>query len=90
MDKKQVGSDRLANSIATIDSKENYIIIDFGTATTFDVILKKQYLGGIISPGINLSLNTLIAKASLIPRINLKKISYVIGKNTNEAVRSVF
>ena len=90
VNKKQVGSDRLANSIATIDSKENYIIIDFGTATTFDVILKNQYLGGIISPGINLSLNTLIAKASLIPKINLKKISFVIGKNTNEAVRSGF
>ena len=68
----------------------NYIIIDFGTATTFDVVIKNKYLGGIISPGINLSLNTLISKASLIPEINLTKISYVIGKNTNEAVRSGF
>tara|TARA_B100002052_G_C15866997_1_gene592789 strand:- start:1519 stop:2265 length:747 start_codon:yes stop_codon:yes gene_type:complete len=90
VNKKQVGSDRLANSIATMDSKNNYIIIDFGTATTFDVVIKKKYLGGIISPGINLSLNTLTSKASLIPEINLKKISYVIGKNTNEAVRSGF
>ena len=90
VNKKQVGSDRLANSIATIDSKNNYIIIDFGTATTFDVVMKKKYLGGIISPGINLSLNTLTMRASLIPKINLKKISYVIGKNTNEAVRSGF
>ncbi len=90
VNKKQVGSDRLANSIATIDSKNNYIIIDFGTATTFDVVIKRKYLGGIISPGINLSLNTLTSKASLIPEINLKKISYVIGKNTNEAVRSGF
>ena len=90
VNKKQVGSDRLANSIATIDSKNNYIIIDFGTATTFDVLIKKKYLGGIISPGINLSLNTLISKASLIPEINIKKISNVIGKNTNDAVRSGF
>ena len=90
VNKKQVGSDRLANSIATLDNKNNYIIIDFGTATTFDVIIKNQYLGGIISPGINLSLNTLINRASLIPKINLKKITYVIGKNTNEAVRSGF
>jgi len=90
VNKKQVGSDRLANSIATIDSKNNYIIIDFGTATTFDVVMNKKYLGGIISPGINLSLNTLSMRASLIPKINLKKISYVIGKNTNEAVRSGF
>ena len=65
VNKKQVGSDRLANSIAAIDSKKNYIIIDFGTATTFDVLLKKKYLGGIISPGINLSLNTLTSRASL-------------------------
>ena len=90
VNKRQVGSDRLANSIAAIDYKNNFIIIDFGTATTFDVIIKKKYLGGIISPGINLSLNTLISKASLIPEINLKKISNVIGKNTNEAVRSGF
>ena len=90
LNKKQVGSDRLANSIASIDKRNNYIIIDFGTATTFDVIVKNKYLGGIISPGINLSLSTLTSKASLIPEINLKKISYVIGKNTNEAVRSGF
>ena len=90
VNKKQVGSDRLANSIAAIDNRNNYIIIDFGTATTFDVLIKNKYLGGIISPGINLSLNTLTSRASLIPEINLKKISYVIGKNTNEAVRSGF
>ena len=90
VNQKQVGSDRLANSIAAIDERNNFIIIDFGTATTFDVVIKKKYLGGIISPGINLSLNTLTLKASLIPEINLKKISYVIGKNTNEAVRSGF
>tara|TARA_B100000700_G_scaffold325278_1_gene433628 strand:+ start:136 stop:882 length:747 start_codon:yes stop_codon:yes gene_type:complete len=90
VNKKQVGSDRLANSIGAMDVKNNFIIIDFGTATTFDVVLNKKYLGGIISPGINLSLKTLSSKASLIPEINLKKISYVIGKNTNEAVRSGF
>ena len=90
VNRKQVGSDRLANSIAAIDKKNNYIIIDFGTATTFDVVIRDKYLGGIISPGINLSLNTLTTRASLIPEINLKKISYVIGKNTNEAVRSGF
>ena len=90
VNRKQIGSDRLANSIAMIDFKNNYIIIDFGTATTFDVIIKNKYLGGIISPGINLSLNTLTSKASLIPEINLKKISNVIGKNTLDAVRSGF
>ena len=67
VNKKQVGSDRLANSVAAIDKKNNYIIIDFGTATTFDVVIRDKYLGGIISPGINLSLNTLTTRASLIP-----------------------
>ena len=90
VNKKQIGSDRLANSIAAIDSKSNYIIIDFGTATTFDVLIKYKYLGGIISPGINLSLKTLTSRASLIPEVNLKKISNVIGKNTLDAVRSGF
>ena len=87
---KQVGSDRLANAISVSAKNKNFVILDFGTATTFDVILKNQYLGGIISPGINLSLSTLSSRASLIPEINLKKIRYVIGKNTNEAVRSGF
>ncbi len=90
VNKKQVGSDRLANSIGAINHKNNFIIIDFGTATTFDVVIKNKYLGGIIAPGINLSLKSLISRASMIPEIDLKKISYVIGKNTNEAVRSGF
>ena len=64
--------------------------MDFGTATTFDVLVGNNYKGGIISPGIKLSLNTLSDKASLIPKINLKKISKVIGKDTKSAVRSGF
>ena len=90
VNKKQIGSDRLANAISVIDNKLNYIILDFGTATTFDVINKNKYLGGIISPGVNLSLKTLSLKASLIPTINLSKIKKVIGKNTKSAVRSGF
>ena len=87
---KQVGSDRLTNAISLIDNKSNFIILDFGTATTFDVITKKTYKGGIIAPGIKISLNTLSDKASLIPKINLKKIKKVIGIDTNSAVRSGF
>ena len=86
----QVGSDRLANAISVSDRKKNFIILDFGTATTFDVLIGNNYKGGIISPGIKLSLNTLSDKASLIPKINLKKISNVIGKDTTSAVRSGF
>ena len=90
VNKKQVGSDRIANAISVIDKKSNYIILDFGTATTFDVVVKDQYLGGIIAPGLSISLETLISKASLIPKMNLSKISHIIGKNTKSAVKSGF
>ena len=90
VNKKQIGSDRLANAISVCDNKNNFIIVDFGTATTFDVVIKKKYLGGIIAPGVNLSLKTLISNASLIPNLNLKEINNVLGKNTKNAVRSGF
>ena len=87
---KQVGSDRLANAISLINNSKNYIIIDLGTATTFDVLINKSYRGGIIAPGIKLSLNTLSDRASLIPKINLINIKKVIGVDTVSAVRSGF
>ena len=87
---KQVGSDRLTNAISLLDGKNNFIILDFGTATTFDVITQKTYRGGIIAPGIKISLNTLSDKATLIPKINLKQIKKVIGIDTISAVRSGF
>ena len=87
---KQVGSDRITNAISLVNNKNNFIILDFGTATTFDVIVKDTYVGGIIAPGISLSLNTLSDKATLIPKINLKKIKNIIGKDTISAVRSGF
>ena len=87
---KQVGSDRLANAISVSTKNRNFIILDFGTATTFDVLVGDNYKGGVISPGINLSLNVLSDKASLIPKINLKKMKKVVGKDTKSAVRSGF
>ena len=87
---KQVGSDRLTNAISLLNNKDNFIILDFGTATTFDVITKKSYRGGVIAPGIKISLNTLSDKATLIPKINLKQIKKVIGIDTISAVRSGF
>ena len=90
VNKKQIGSDRLANAISTIDKKRNYIVIDFGTATNFDVVIKDNYIGGIIAPGVNLSLSTLSDKASLIPKIKLEKINNIIGKNTTSAIRAGF
>ena len=90
VNKKQIGSDRLCNAIGVSDNRKNYIIVDFGTATTFDVVIKNKYLGGIIAPGISLSLNTLVSKASLIPSLKLKKVNNILGKTTISAVRSGF
>jgi type III pantothenate kinase len=86
----QIGSDRITNAISLMNNKTNFIILDFGTATTFDVLIKDTYRGGVIAPGIRLSLNTLVDNATLIPKINLKKIKNVIGNDTNSAVRSGF
>ena len=90
INQKQVGSDRIANAIAIKDDKNNYIVVDFGTATTFDIIKKKDYLGGVIAPGLKLSLETLSKKASLIPKINFSKTKKIIGTDTNSAVKSGF
>ena len=90
VNRKQIGSDRLSNAISVIDNKNNYIIVDFGTATTFDVVIKNNYLGGIIAPGVILSLNTLISQASLIPSLALTSVNNVLGKNTKSAVKSGF
>ena len=87
---KQIGSDRLANAIGIINNKDNFIILDFGTATTFDVLIKNTYHGGVIAPGVKLSLDRLTDKAIQIPKINLKKTNKVIGLNTISAVRAGF
>jgi type III pantothenate kinase len=87
---KQVGSDRLTNAISLVDNKSNFIILDFGTATTFDVLVKDIYKGGVIAPGVGLSLSTLSNRATLIPKLNLKKIKNVIGNDTISAVRAGF
>ena len=90
VNKKQIGSDRLANAISIINNKNNFIIVDFGTATNFDVVIKNRYIGGILAPGVELSLINLIEKASLIPKIDMAKTTNVIGKNTKSAIRSGF
>ena len=90
VNRKQIGSDRLANALAVISKKKNHIILDFGTATTFDVVHRNVYNGGVIAPGLSVSLSTLTKKATLIPKIDLKKVKRVIGKNTVNAVRSGF
>jgi type III pantothenate kinase len=90
--KNQIGSDRIANAAGVYRKyKSNCIVLDFGTATTFDVVTKNGiYNGGIIAPGINLSIKSLISSADQIPVFSVKKQKKVIGKNTVEALRSGF
>ena len=90
VNKKQIGSDRIVNAISAANNKNNFIIVDFGTATTFDVVLKNSYIGGVIAPGLELSLSNLINRASLIPKIKFNKVKKVLGKNTVTSVRSGF
>ena len=90
--KNQVGSDRIANAVGVFtEFKSDCIVLDFGTATTFDVITKKGlYIGGVIAPGVNLSIKSLSNSADQIPLFLLKKQKKIIGKNTIEALRSGF
>ena len=90
--RNQVGSDRIANAVGVYKKyKTNCIVLDFGTATTFDVVTKKGiYNGGIIAPGINLSIKNLTSSADQIPNFQIKKQKKIIGKNTLEALRSGF
>ena len=91
---KEAGQDRLVNSFAVKKMKfDPAIIIDFGTATTFDVIGDGgAYLGGIIAPGINLSIESLYKSTSRLPKISLKSLNNekntLLGKNTISAIES--
>jgi type III pantothenate kinase len=89
-DPKEVGQDRLINSIAAYDKfGGNLIVVDFGTATTFDVVGSQgEYFGGVISPGVNLSIKALYDMTAQLPRITLKSQKNIIGKSTIEAINS--
>ncbi len=87
--KKNLGSDRIANAIGARELK-NCLIIDFGTATTFDVIKNGTYEGGVIAPGVNLSIKNLSQATALLPLINLKSKQKSYGKNTIEALNAGF
>ncbi|MCK5686553.1 type III pantothenate kinase [bacterium] len=87
----EVGADRIVNAIAAYSQyKTALIIIDFGTATTFDVISEKgEYLGGAIVPGVMISSEALFQKASRLPRVEIFEApDKVIGKDTIESIKS--
>ncbi|NSX56617.1 type III pantothenate kinase [Parasulfitobacter algicola] len=86
----QVGPDRLVNTVAGYDLYGgNLIIVDFGTATTFDVVAADgAYIGGVISPGVNLSLEALHQAAAALPHVDITKPQAVIGTNTVACMQS--
>jgi type III pantothenate kinase len=89
--KNEVGDDRLANAAAARKAygKRDMVIIDFGTGITFDVLDKKgQYLGGVIMPGLNLSLNSLFSKTAKLPQVNLQFPPAVVGNTTETSIQS--
>ena len=87
---KEVGADRLVTALGAVQKyKGNLIIIDSGTATTFDIVSEDRHFeGGIIAPGINLSVKALHEAAAQLPRIAIVKPNKVVGKNTVEAMQS--
>lgn len=87
---KDVGADRIVNAVAGLEIYGGpLIIVDFGTATTFCAITKKrEYLGGVICPGIRISADALFQKAAKLPKIDLVKPETVIGRNTVTSMQS--
>lgn len=87
---EEVGMDRLANAIACIELYGTpAIIVDFGTAITFDVISPQgEYEGGIIAPGVEISLQGLFSATARLPKVEIDVPQEVIGKTTKEAIRS--
>lgn len=86
----EIGADRMVNAVAALNRfGGNVVIIDFGTATTFDVVSEKgQYIGGVIAPGINLSIEALHMAAAKLPQVAVAKPAKVIGTSTVEAMQS--
>lgn len=86
----EVGADRLVNAVAAYQKyATSLIVIDFGTATTFDVISDKgEYIGGAISPGIGIAAEALFSRAAKLPRVEFQPPPQVIGTNTADSMKS--
>lgn len=87
---REVGADRIADAVAAFDKYGGpTIVIDFGTATTFEVVSARgEYLGGVILPGIEISIEALFGHTALLPRVELVEPKTVLAKNTVESIQS--
>jgi len=84
------GPDRLANAAGAFDRHGGHVVVvDFGTATNFDVVAEDgAYIGGVIAPGVNLSLEALHQGAAALPHVDISRPEHVIGTNTVECIQS--
>ena len=89
---REVGADRIVNAIAAYDRTDDgqgAIVVDFGTATTFDCISNKgEYLGGVIAPGMQISAEALFSRAAKLPRAEIAKPPRAVGRNTVHSMQS--
>lgn len=87
---REVGADRIVNAVAAFERvKSAVVVVDFGTATTFDCVTAKgEYLGGVIAPGIQISADALFSRAAKLPRIEISAPTKVIGRNTITSMQS--
>jgi type III pantothenate kinase len=86
----EVGADRIVNSVAAFEKYGGpCIVVDFGTATTFDCVSSKgEYMGGVISPGIGISADALFERTARLPRVDIRKPTHIIGSNTVGSLQS--
>lgn len=87
---KEVGADRIVNAVAAYEIyKSAVIVVDFGTAATFDYVSQKgEYMGGAIAPGIGISTDALFQRAAKLPRVEISKPKNIVGKNTVDSIQS--
>jgi type III pantothenate kinase len=87
---REVGADRIVNAVAAYEKYHTgLVVVDFGTATTFDVVSPKgEYLGGTICPGIAISMDALFTHASKLPRVEFARPPHVVGRNTIHSMQS--
>jgi type III pantothenate kinase len=86
----EVGADRIVNAVAAVHRYgAPVLVLDFGTATTFDVISARgEYLGGVIAPGLGISAEALFQRAARLSRVDVRRPAHVVGRNTQESIQS--
>ena len=89
-DPREVGADRIVNAVGALDRyTAPLIIVDFGTATTFDVILPPNvYIGGLIVPGLQISRDALVTRTAMLPKIEIRSVERIVGRTTADSIRS--